>query len=273
MSITYADLSDFFTEDYGQLCDIVIPGTTIDHWVKFLHLIAADYPYRFTFDDETPQPIPSDPRPMLFLGDAGPWPGLSYDVDGLTMRVLFLGPMWIEIDTLRTNITPDGFDALLTLMRRIGDALERDVFMTPELRPDEAAVVYVHTNQFFRAPRHGKDSDGSVHRQLLDALAPTLQAILARAEQPSRAPRPLASLQHELKQVEDILASFGELTLQDHLTIDDRRDFDNFLALLTALVWDTADQRTPNRLASAEQQLTTAAARLHSTALARPRPS
>jgi hypothetical protein len=271
MSITYSALGDFFTEEHGQLCDIIIPDTTIDHWVKFLHVIAAHYPYRFTFDDdETPEPIPSDPRPMLVFGDEGPWPGLSFDVDALDMRVLFLGPMWIEIDTWRTTITPDGFDALLALMRRIGDALERDVFMTPERRPDEAAVVYEHSKRIFRAPRHGKDSDGRVHRQLLEALTPALQSILAHSTQPSQPPRPLVTLQRELKQVEDALAPFDELTLQDQLTIDGRSDIEQLRVLLVTLVRDTADQRTAKHLASRERELTAAAARLRSTPLARP---
>jgi hypothetical protein len=247
--IPFDELREFFADEdeYGQLCDIHAPDADLDAWAAFLRLIAVEYSYRFSLTagegDASEQPLPDDPAPMLLLAgsDEGPWPSLSLDLEGLPARVLFYGPDEVEVDFWRTKVTPQSYQAIATLMHRMGDAMGVDIFLTPESRPCEAAIVYEAKERRFRRPKCAEGDQGGLRERLLGEIAAVVHPLLRDPSLPDKL------LLVAMERIESLQAQFGELSLQDGLTAEERADLDRLWSNIATIVRPPPGVRTERR--------------------------
>jgi hypothetical protein len=247
--LPFEDLRAFFADDeeYGQLCDIPAPDARRAEWARFLKHVVPQYPHHFslvTSTGEAPQPLPDDAMQVLDLAnsDTGPWPSLTLDVLGMEVRVHFYDPDWLEADFWRSAITPQRYLAVAELMCRMGDAMQHDIFMTPEASDHSGVMVYEVTLRCFRRPRHGAGADGRLRTLLFAGLAEALAPIRSCAvATPPDAPRSQPALsQRELRavldRVEELTRPHRELVLQDELSIQDRARLTHVWSLLATIV-------------------------------------
>lgn len=248
MPIPFDELREFFADEgeYGQLCDIHVPDADRNAWAVFLTLIASEFSYRFslsTGDDEVEQPLPHDLMPILLAvgSDEGPWPNLSLDLDGLPARVLFFSPDDLEVDFWRTEVTCESYQALATLMCRMGDAMGADVLLTPESRPGEAAMVYEAKERRFRRPKCAEGDQSELRERLLGEIATVVRPLLQDDALPDKL------LLVAMERIEALQARFGELTLQDALTAEERADLDRLWSNVATIVRPPPGVRTERR--------------------------
>lgn len=236
--IPFEEMKEFLANDdeFGQLCDIIVPDAKGPAWAVFLDRVVPDYPHKFslsTSEGERRQAMPADKLAIVRLGlsDEGPWPSLSIDVLGLEVCAHFFGPDSLELDAWRTKITAERYEALAELMQRMGDAMSSDVFMTPESRDDEAAMVYEVSARAFRRPLHGARTASAVRdevmREYLDALVP-----LSACKPPLAGPL----LRVLVSRIEAIRERFSSLTLQDALTTEDAEAMRNAWSLAATIL-------------------------------------
>jgi len=228
----------------GQLCDLIIADADLRVWDRLFGVIEANYRYTFTLvsnspdaekTNQIPRPLPASSASLLasINSKLGPWPSLSFDVAGLLMIVHFMGEEWIELDFPRRDLTPERYNAVATLMQRMGDSTGRDVFMSPEGASEEGVMVYEMAQRRFRPPRHGKGSDGELKRRVFTRLAEALAPLRAETGK-----KPIAEelLAVALKKVAAISDSFTELMLQDELSPEERRELRHTWSELATLV-------------------------------------
>jgi hypothetical protein len=242
--LPFEDLHDFFTDcgEYGDLCDIHAVEAKSEAWAVFLAEVVPRYPHQFSYlteTGETSQPLPADPMEPLKLAssDEGPWPNLALEVAGLDIRILFHDPTWLEADFWRRDVTPERYAAVAELMHRMGDAMRHDIFLTGESRESEGVMVYEFEKRRFRRPRHGEGRDGALRDRIFAQYADALAPIRACAD-PSLPNDPLsdAALWEVLQSIESITAPLRELTMQDELTIQERRDLTQVWSTLATIV-------------------------------------
>lgn len=255
--IAYHELREFFDEDaFGQLCDIIVPGASVEAWSAALGVIHKNYPYRFTIGDEA-QPIPEDATDILaaVVCEEDPWPSLGFDVGELFIRVMFYDEDWIEMDFVRAKMTPDLYEGVTELMCRLGDATGLDVFITPESDLEGAAMVYEASQRRFRRPR--RSGDGGLRDHILgevrDALRPFRDAPL---HHPSHRDPVLddAQLRRARKAIDSLLKQHTELSLQDVLSLDERKALQWTARTLWTIV-DPTDDRARRVRADYERDL------------------
>lgn len=126
----------------GSLRDLYVWNTSIEDWDRLLNAVRShSYPVEFLLGGELaalPEKV-SD----IFAITHDKAAFLGIDVSGLRVHSHFFTLEEIEMD-----LDPRQFrgqkelDALLTFMRFMGQALNREVIMTPENCPDIAVFIY-----------------------------------------------------------------------------------------------------------------------------------
>lgn len=231
--VPIAEFRAFFCDEHcqGELADIVMPDADDAALRRFLDLVVPKYPHVLTLTDcngGTTHAWPSDRGEVLHLAgsDTGPWPSLVLRMPSVDVRAL-MNPRWIELDLWRRVYDDNVYGDLATLMCRCGDAMGVDVFLTPEMSSCEGVIVYEHRVRTFRKPHRGVGTSGVTRDQILvqfrDALAPFTNA----TAQVSNADAQAVALR-----IEQLSATYGELTLQDALSVEERRAI--------AQAWSTA---------------------------------
>lgn len=250
----FEEFRNFLTdeEEHGQLCDIAVPDADRHAWKVFLEQVVPRYKYRYAVlseSSETAEPLPNDAARVLnqINSETGPWPKLSMELDGLDVQVQFYDQDWLELDLRRTDVTPERFALITDLMRSMGEALRHDVFITPEMRWYEGALVYECARGRFRRPRHGAGADGMVRQQVFAAVEQAMAPIreIARVSAPDVStespPLDVFALHTILDQIEREVHRHRELVLQDALTVEDRHAILNVSSLLRSITHPSAN--------------------------------
>jgi hypothetical protein len=122
-----------FEPDCGTLRDIYVKDTKLQDWKTALELILGGYPgaqlLRFRDGESSEAPIPSD-LDSLFHGDDG-W-SLLFTIAELELFCHFFDPSEIEFSFPPKRATETSLRPLLAFIVAIGDAIGRDVIVTPE---------------------------------------------------------------------------------------------------------------------------------------------
>lgn len=260
--LAFSELREFFADDveYGQLCDLVVVDADRGAWGGLFEVIAARYPYQFFVRAEggsteavRPARLTREVATTLSFIDSetGASASLSFDVEGLTVNVHLFSESWIEMDCWRTHVTRERYDEIAALMERVGDATGRDVFMTPERASSEAAMAYEVAARRFRRPLHGIGSEGRIRAEVFKRFGAAMGPIREVGK------RLIADevLKDVLARVEAIRDSYSELVLQDELTVEDRRDFDNAWSCLATIVRPPPGVETAQYRSSYERDL------------------
>lgn len=258
--LTYEDLRGAFEAPDGpDLCDVIAHATDAAGWASFLDLIRRRYPHRVEFRD-LEGPIPPGWSPEWGTGREAPIGDLSFSAGELEFRAYLNGPERLEMDVPRRKVRAGAFDALLDLVRDVGSATGRDVFLSEEMRDSEAFAVYETDRRRLRRPRRGEGSNGRLARRLMGEAARILgplsllkpEAARVRHERPVM---PEALVRDVLEDFKGLLASERELVLQDELTVEERDRLDGWWTLLATLEMRREEGRTDADLAHLERRL------------------
>jgi hypothetical protein len=236
-----AEFRAFFgdADSLGELADIVMPDADDAALRRFFDLVVPQYPHVLTLTDcngGVTNAWPNDRGEVIDLAgsDTGPWPSLVLRLPSVDVRAL-INPEWIELDVPRRVYDDNVYGDLATLMCRCGDAMDVDVFVTPEMSSCEGIIVYEHRVRTFRKPHRGLGTSGNTRDHILtqfrDALAPFTNPSTPVSDADARA---------VARRMEQFFATYGELALQDALSVEEQRAIDQAWSAATGVTTPAA---------------------------------
>jgi hypothetical protein len=246
-------LRQFFrdVDTFGELCDIVVPESDLQTWERFLLFVRSRGRYTFSIEDKE-QEIPADPRTALgcWTSPQGPdtWllPSLEFEVAGLQVRTFFhTTPEWFNLDFARDAVTPEMDEEIVDFIQQLGDALERDILLTPEGRWMGATFAYDHAARTFRRPLRARGTNGVIKRKVMDALRAALAPFRSLTPPPPSRQKPTGPrtslipddmLRTALAAIEKTSSEYTELMLQDNFTSQEREEIHHVWGLAQSIL-------------------------------------
>jgi hypothetical protein len=133
----------------GSLRDLYVLDTTLQDWQRLLDFLrASDYPLRFGWDEETVLP---QEAAELFADRAPAGVLLRVDLGGPGLNCHFFREDEIEFDLdPRAVGGPSAAEAVFSFMRRVGQALNKPVRLTPENMCEAVLFEYEPTSDQVR---------------------------------------------------------------------------------------------------------------------------
>jgi hypothetical protein len=115
----------------GALCDIYVPGTTIEHWRALYDMLLANYSLEYFVNNVSMQPPPNVDGIFAVHEEA---PSLLKIPAGNVMaHCHFFTRLEIEFNVHpRDVISQSTLDDLLGFLRRVGDSVGKPTIVTPE---------------------------------------------------------------------------------------------------------------------------------------------
>ena len=126
----------------GSLRDLYVFETSEADWDRFLAAVRTwAYPTRFSVDGE-PNTLPESARTAFQIrGRAVPL--LHIDVGGVGVCCHFFTDEELELDLDPREVDgPARLDQLMSFIRRLGQAIQRPVVLTPENCPEHTVIGY-----------------------------------------------------------------------------------------------------------------------------------
>src|SRR5262249_3821416 len=124
-------LKSEFLEDYSNLRDIYVLGTTISDWQSLFDRLRTVYQLQYTVDGD-PQPMP-DSIAVAFATKEMANAAVSFDIGNIIVACHFFTTEEIELDILAREINSQRtLDTLLGFLRLVGDNTQKTAFLTDE---------------------------------------------------------------------------------------------------------------------------------------------
>lgn len=135
----------------GSLRDITIAPASMDDWAAIWQLIRQQPGAEFSFEGQS-VPAPAQVQEVFKMRASGS-PLLRLRVGSVLIAFHFFSPEEIECDVDPRDIKSQvELDALLSFVRKMGDATAKRVFIHPENLPEHVLISYdPQTKNFDRA--------------------------------------------------------------------------------------------------------------------------
>ena len=132
----------------GALRDIYILDASIEHWRKVFKILTTTYDLEYRVDGDV-QPIPRSVD-EIFDVRATASPLMRFQLAGVTVVCHFFCVEQIELDVDPREVnSATAFDGLISVLKLIGDGLDRRVIMSCESDEQHPFITYEPSRKEF----------------------------------------------------------------------------------------------------------------------------